>query len=111
MIIGEWQAQLVVDPPGVNGAVLYLYRRVDGQRNEFLTSRGEISQVERNGIPVGSDLSFAVLEPEQLKAIAEAFSKSGVKTVNEHKAQGLLEAKESHLQDMRALVFKGKQQV
>lgn len=107
MTIGEWQAQLVVDPPGIAGALLYLYRRVDGQHNEFLTSKGEIRTVARNGVPTADDLCFALLEAEQLAAVAEAFSKSGVKTVSEHHIEGLLKAKDAHLKDMRTLVFKG----
>ena len=41
-----------------------------------------------------------------LKAFAEALDGQDIKTDNDHKIKGLLEAKEAHLQDMRKLVFK-----
>jgi len=41
-------------------------------------------------------------------ALAAALDSQGIKTENDHKIQGLLEAKESHLQDMRKLVFENK---
>lgn len=112
MFIGEWQAQLVKDPPGVYGAFLYLWRKSSNGDTEFLLKDGCVKAVPHgSSFPIGEDYSFALFEPEQLAAIAEAFSNSGVKTVSEHKIAGLLDAKDAHLQDMRALVFKGKQQV
>jgi len=41
-----------------------------------------------------------------LKALAEALDKQGVKTENDFKIQGLLEATKYHLEDMRKLTFK-----
>lgn len=41
-----------------------------------------------------------------LKALAEALSKEGIKTENDHKIQGILEAQSKHLEDMRDIVFK-----
>ena len=43
-----------------------------------------------------------------MKAMAEALDGQGIKTDNDHKIKGLLEAKEFHLQDMRKLVFENK---
>jgi len=43
-----------------------------------------------------------------LKALAEALDKEGIKTENDFKIQGLLEANKYHLEDMRKLVFKTK---
>lgn len=43
---------------------------------------------------------------EFLKAMAEALDENGVKTDNDNKIAGLLEAKKEHLADMRKLVFK-----
>lgn len=40
-----------------------------------------------------------------LKALAEALDKKGIKTENDFKIQGLLEATKYHLNDMRRLVF------
>lgn len=46
------------------------------------------------------------LGEEFLKAFAEALDRSDIKTDNDFKIKGLLEAKDAHLQDMRRLVFK-----
>ena len=42
---------------------------------------------------------------EFLEALAEALDKKGIKTDNDAKLQGILEAKDVHLKDMRRLVF------
>lgn len=44
-----------------------------------------------------------------LKAMAEALDKQGIKTENDHKLQGILEATKYHLEDMRKLTFKSKE--
>ncbi len=44
------------------------------------------------------------LAPKFLKALAECMDKEGIKTENDHKIQGLLEATKLHLKDMRELV-------
>ena len=46
------------------------------------------------------------LAPKFLKALAEALDKEGVKTENDYKLQGILEATKKHLEDMRRLVFR-----
>lgn len=48
------------------------------------------------------------LAKDLMKALAEELDQKGIKTENDFKIQGLLEAKESHLQDMRKLVFKNE---
>lgn len=48
----------------------------------------------------------AVMEPQFLKAFAEALDEKGVKTENDFKIQGLLKATKYHLEDMRKIVFK-----
>ena len=44
------------------------------------------------------------LGEEVMQAMAEAFSKRGVKTENDHKIQGTLEATKYHLEDLRKLL-------
>lgn len=41
---------------------------------------------------------------EVMQAMAEAFSKRGIKTENDHKIQGTLEATKYHLEDLRKLL-------
>ena len=52
-------------------------------------------------IRLGSEIARDFLD-----AMANELDRHGVKTENDFKVQGLLEAKEKHLQDMRKLVFK-----
>lgn len=42
-----------------------------------------------------------------LKALANALDEQGVKTDNDHKIAGTLEATRTHLEDMRRIVFDG----
>lgn len=109
MKLGEWQAKLI-EQPGQYGAALYLWRHLHGA-TEFLQAEGTVKTRKESEAADARDLAFAFLEGEQLQAIADAFSNFGIKTPNDHKVAGFLEAKDAHLQDMRALVFKGKQQV
>lgn len=44
------------------------------------------------------------MAPGFFKALAEVMDKEGIKTENDHKIQGLLEATKFHLQDMRKLL-------
>lgn len=41
-----------------------------------------------------------------MRALAEALSEEGIQTTNQHKLEGILEARGEHLNDMRKLVFK-----
>lgn len=100
---GEWQARLI-DSPGFDGARLYLYKKLDRQHSEFICEDGTIRTLSRDASPDKS--YFAHLQQGQLVALAEAFANYGIKTPNDHKVEGLLEAKDQHLQDMRKLIFK-----
>lgn len=44
------------------------------------------------------------LGEEVMQAMAEAFAKRGIKTENDHKIQGTLEATNRHLEDLRTLL-------
>ena len=50
-----------------------------------------------------------IMAKEFFKAFAEALDQQGIKTENDFKIQGLLEAKKEHLEDMRRLVFRKKE--
>ena len=49
-----------------------------------------------------------IMAKEFFKAFAEALDEQGIKTENDFKIQGLLEATKYHLEDMRKIVFKTK---
>lgn len=108
MNFGEYQARLI-DEPGYMGSKLFLYKINRGLGTEFLVHDGTVVLVKEGEVKDTYKLYFALLEDEQIHAIAEAFAAKGVKTQNDHKLAGLLEAKNDHLEDMRKLVFKGKQ--
>jgi hypothetical protein len=44
--------------------------------------------------------------PTFLQALAQALDENGIKTENDFKIQGLLEATKYHLEDLRRLIFK-----
>lgn len=108
MNIGEWKAQLI-EQPGIYGAVLYLYRQTYKGEQEFLLKDGRTITVPSEGVRSDKDISFAVLQQDQLQSIAEAFSNFGIKTSNDHKIEGTLEATKYHLEDMRQIAL-GKQE-
>lgn len=43
-----------------------------------------------------------------MKKLAEVLSDKGIKTDNDHKIQGILEATKNHLEDLRKLIFERK---
>ena len=47
-----------------------------------------------------------IMAAQFFQAFAEALDQQGIKTENDFKIQGLLEATKYHLEDMRKLVFK-----
>lgn len=99
MNFGEWEAKLV-DNFDLMLVDMYLTRRTT-QGREALTSKGTIVQIKDE---VNSDnLRFARLERGQLQTIAEAFAQYGVKTIDNHRAEGLLEATKYHLEDLRVI--------
>ncbi len=66
-----------------------------------------IEVAEGNSVPEQFILKLPrVIGDQVLKAFAEALDEKGIKTENDFKIQGLLEATKKHLNDMRRLVFK-----
>ena|ERR1035437_1618317 len=102
MTFGEWEARLV-DNFDLMSVDLYLMRRTS-QGKELLTHHGKIEQITDSGV-VKNDMYFARLEREQLQALSDAFANYGLKNVNDHKNEGLLEATQKHLFDMRAIAY------
>lgn len=69
----------------------------------------------KDGIWIATDIENGVqgepslilpgrLGEEVMQAMAEAFSKRGIKTENDHKIQGTLEATKYHLEDLRKIL-------
>lgn len=104
----SWQAKLVYYP-GRLEVGLYLFRRRDIGIREFLTNGGDVVvTVSRDKPGNEEDLLFASLDEDQVKALQAAISEYGIKLPEASYTQGKLEATESHLTDMRKLVFKEK---
>jgi hypothetical protein len=104
MNLGEWKVQIVYQPSRLSNEVYICRRLSHGQ--EFLTKDGT-SRVITEGGATNDNLYFAVLDDDQLQEFANALANKGVRTTNDSKNEGLLEATNNHLQDMRKLVFKG----
>ena len=104
MQLGEWKVDIIEEPWTLTGHALYLSRMTVAGR-EFLAKNGEV-RVVKEGLADKDDLSFARLDADQLQALADGLAQKGLKTSNDHKNEGLLEATKSHLEDMRNLVFK-----
>lgn len=99
---GEWEA--VVDNNWTMMAIdIYLYRRTP-QGKEVLDHTGTIHQI-KEGEASTKEIYFARLEEEQVQALADAFSKKGIKTESNYKLEGLLEATKYHLEDMRTIAL------
>lgn len=80
----------------------------DGNR-EFTRADGSKHLEKRGDQAKEEDIIFCRLPFKADKLLADELSRLGIKTDNDHKIAGTLEATNRHLEDMRALVFKGKQ--
>lgn len=106
MNFGGWKAKLQDGwISGYAGTILFLYRDTKGG-TQILTADGTVKMLKEGGSTNSNH--FAVLDDDQIQALAEAFATKGIKTNNDHKNEGLLEATKYHLEDMRKLALKGK---
>ena len=106
-MFGEWKVDVVYRPEYLGYAV-YMSRKMRG-RHDFLNASGKVTSVdEGKAMNLDKQYVFAILDPDQVQGIADAFANVGIHTVNDHKNAGLLEATQNHLEDMRSIVFKTK---
>lgn len=101
---GDWEVQ-IHNQPGYMKNVIYLWRRMP-HGTEFLTRKGELVTKEEGSR--NEDVYFAEMDDEQLQQLANAMAGHGVRTTNDSKNEGLLQATQAHLQDMRSIVFKNR---
>ena len=108
----EWQCTIRNDDFGMR-LKLYIFRQTHDGEVEFLVAGGNGSEPsiqkiagDQDGIPtliiprlVGADI---------IKAIADALDRVGVRSDSDARISGLLDATNKHLEDMRTLVFRGK---
>lgn len=82
-----------------------VYMFEDGSRaRSFYTKGGEEVRTVADGeILKDEDIIFARIPEDALQAFAEALSERGIKTDNDHKIAGTLEATKYHLENMRKI--------
>lgn len=105
MMMGDWEARVVYEP-GRSANAIYLTRH-NATGREYMLAEDTIRTL-REGEVTKDDLTFARLDDEQMRALLVAFETHGIKLPEASYTQGKLEATESHLEDMRKLVFKEK---
>lgn len=93
---------------GMGKAILFIHDRYDGKR--FVAKPINLEFVEADPcVEIEPTLRITgEIATEFFKELAEEMDRNGIKTDNDFKIKGLLEAKEAHLQDMRKLVFDEK---
>lgn len=94
----------------IGGMDIYIYRPLCRGKTQIVKPIAlELEEIGEGTNPAAPTLRLNRFEGEELlKSFAEACDERGIKTDNDHKIRGLLEAKEAHLQDMRRLVFEEK---
>lgn len=82
-----------------------VYMFEDGDRpRAFYTKGGEEMHTAKEGEMLkDEDILFARIPEDALQAFAEALAGRGIKTDNDHKIAGTLEATKYHLEDMRKI--------
>jgi hypothetical protein len=85
---------------------ILLTQEINGKTYIAKPVKIEFEELNERNMRIESTMIFDKnLAPDILTALSTALDKHGVKTDNDFKIQGLLEAKDKHLEDMRVLVF------
>jgi len=104
---GDWKVR-IDRPIWQHGLSFYVLRHTGGFL-ELLQADGKLIRIADGATSDKIKPTFVLsgLDGKQMMiALAEALETEGVKTPNDFKVQGLLEATREHLSDMRKLVFK-----
>ena len=81
---------------------VFMYEDTPSAR-QFYKSDDTVVTVKEGGNMVDDDVMFCRIPNVMLKQFADQLSEMGVKTDNDHKIAGTLEATKYHLEDMRKL--------
>lgn len=106
--MNEWQAKIVERPDLMKSAV-YLTQKINGGR-VYVLENLKTEFFKDSEIPK-VDPFMALLDDDQLAALAEGLSGAGIKTRPVHQLEGTLAAQSAHLEDMRRLVFEPEKHV
>ena len=98
---GEWKVQ-IIDRPCYLDHRIYMMQIMNGA-TVFLTHNGTAITVKEGVSYKEDDVWFAEMSDDQLQAFADSLAGKGIKTINDHKNEGLLEATKYHLEDMRKI--------
>jgi len=82
---------------------VYLFEDTNRARAFYTKGGEEVRTIEDGAVLKDEDIMFARIPKAALQAFAEALSEHGIKTDNDHKIAGTLEATKYHLEDMRKL--------
>lgn len=105
-MFGEWKVQIISNP-GMMAKRVFMFQR-DRSGVAFLCKDGSYRRFTEGEKFDDSEVYFAELDDIQLQALADAFAEKGLRTANDARHEGMLKATQSHLEDMRAIVFKRK---
>lgn len=99
--LGEWKVQIIQRPQYMTSRV-YLMQFTKGCTT-FVTHDGLAINVVEGSEYKDDDVWFAEMTSDQLQAFANSMASQGIKTTNDSKNEGLLEATKYHLEDMRKI--------
>lgn len=100
--LGNWEVQIINTMRSFNNRI-YLMQRFNNQ-TVFITHQGTQVAVRDDVDIKEEDVWFAEMNNDQLQAFANSLASKGIKTTNDSKNEGLLEATKYHLEDMRTLL-------
>lgn len=93
--------------PGVMSTFIYVCRKIDERKAEYIIKGGEERKVIDLASAVQEDVHFARYEDDLIGSlIVEALDKRGIKAPSQSFIQGKYEATSEHLQDLRKLIPK-----
>lgn len=86
-----------------NSIKVYMFENKERARVFYTKGGEEARTIEDGSLLNDEEILFARIHNSALQAFAEALDKHGIKTDNDHKIAGTLEATKYHLEDMRKL--------
>ena len=100
----EWQVRIEYRP-GQSSTYIYVMRRLEVGRNEFLVKGGDESKTVDVTSAISDEVYFARFEDDEIGSLlVEALDKRGIKAPSQSFAEGKLQATEAHLSDLRQMI-------
>ena len=108
----DWQVKVVNQPHAAQMDV-YIYREVKQNQMEMITNLSGPAGIEAKSVDRGSRMVPAMTldwhDDELLQAIVDGLHDHGIRATQEPIIKNELTAIKYHLEDMRTLIFKGKE--